>query len=213
QVPAGEYQITAESAGFAPTSVNHAELHVGAGINVDIVLQLKGQTQTIEVVSAARPVETTTTGISQLINSQSVVNLPLSGRDYRDLAQLSPSAEVVPGLRGGIRLGGQQSDYTGLAIDGGDTTNNFFGEFFGSLETKNFTIPLDAVQEFQVVTNGFAPEFGRSTGGLLNVITKSGANQVHGSAHYYYRGNDLTSNDALGFAPNIDRQQQFGGAL
>ena len=71
----------------------------------------------------------------------------------------------MPGLRGGIRLGGQQSDYTGLAIDGGDARDNFFGEFFGSLETKNFTIPLEAVQEFQVVTNGFAPEFGRSTGG------------------------------------------------
>ena len=90
-----------------------------------------------------------------------------SGRDYRDLAQLSPSAQVVPGLRGGMRLGGQQSDYAGLVIDGADSYDNFFGEFFGSLETKNFTIPLEAVQEFQVVTNGFAPEFGRATGGLL----------------------------------------------
>ena len=142
-----------------------------------------------------------------------VVNLPLSGRDYRDLAQLSPSAEVVPGLRGGIRLGGQQSDYTGLAIDGGDTTNNFFGEFFGSLETKNFTVPMDAVQEFQVVTNGFAPEFGRSTGGLLNVVTKSGTNQVHGTLHEYYRGKDLTAHDALGNPTNIAQQHQFGGSL
>ena len=105
--------------------------------------------------------------MSQLINEEAIENLPLSGRDFRDLAQLSPSAQVVPGLRGGMRLGGQQSDYTGLAIDGADSRDNFFGEFFGSLETKNFTIPLEAVQEFQVVTNGFAPEFGRSTGGLL----------------------------------------------
>lgn len=213
QIPAGEYQLTAEFAGFAPTKITHVELNVGASINMDITLQLRGQTQVVEVSAAGAPVETTTTGISQLINSQSVANLPLSGRDYRDLAQLSPSAEVVPGLRGGIRLGGQQSDYTGLAVDGGDSYNNFFGEFFGSLETKNFTIPLDAVQEFQVVTNGFAPEFGRSTGGLLNVVTKSGTNEVHGSAHYFYRGKSLTANDALGFAPNIDRQQQFGGSV
>ncbi len=213
QVPAGEYQITAEFAGFAPTKVSPIDLHVGESLTVDVTLQLKGQTQTVEVSASVAPVETTTTGISQLINSQSVANLPLAGRDYRDLAQLSPSAEVVPGLRGGIRLGGQQSDYTGLSIDGGDATNNFFGEFFGSLETKNFTLPLDAVQEFEVVTNGFAPEFGRSTGGLLNVVTKSGTNEVHGTLHEYYRGKSLTAKDALGNPSNIDQQHQFGGSL
>jgi hypothetical protein len=151
--------------------------------------------------------------VSQLINEQAIANLPLSGRDFRDLAQLSPSAQVVPGLRGGMRLGGQQSDYTGLSIDGADSRDNFFGEFFGSLETKNFTIPLEAVQEFQVVTNGFAPEFGRSTGGLLNVVTKSGTNSLTGSAHYFYRGKSLTSDDALGTPPNIDSQHQFGASL
>ena len=77
-----------------------------------------------------------------------------------------------------------------MVIDGQDSFNNFFGEIFGSLETKNFTIPLESVQEFQVVTNGFAPEFGRATGGLVNVVTKSGTNEVHGEAHEYYRGND-----------------------
>ena len=155
-------------------------------------------------------VDVTTAGINQILNQRSVENLPLSGRDYRDLAQLSSSAQVVPGLRGGIRLGGQQSDYAGLVIDGQDSFNNFFGEFFGSLETKNFTVPLESVQEFQVVTNGFAPEFGRATGGLINVITKSGTNQVHGEAHEYYRGNALTANDAVGNPPNIDNQNQIG---
>src|SRR2546426_7946273 len=86
----------------------------------------------------------------------------------------------------------------GLTIDGADNYNNSFGEFFGSLETKNFTIPLDAVQEFQVVTNGFAPEFGRSTGGLINLVTKSGTNDLHGTAFYSYRGDKLTADDALG---------------
>ncbi|HUI41009.1 MAG TPA: carboxypeptidase regulatory-like domain-containing protein [Terriglobia bacterium] len=213
QIPAGEYQIIGKQTGFAVTRVTNLELHVGDSLTLDIDLRLQGQTQTVEVRAEAAPVESTTTGVSQLINSQSIANLPLSGRDYRDLAELSPSAEVVPGLRGGIRLGGQQSDYTGLVIDGGDTTNNFFGEFFGSLETKNFTVPQDAVQEFQVVTNGFAPEFGRSTGGLLNVVTKSGTNQVHGTLHEYYRGGSLTADDALGNPSNISRQNQFGGSI
>ena len=139
--------------------------------------------------------------------------LPLSGRDYRDLAQLSSSAQVVPGLRGGIRLGGQQSDYLGIVVDGQDTFNNYFGEIFGSLETKNFTVPLEAVQEFQVVTNGFAPEFGRATGGLINVVTKSGTNELHGEAHDYYRGSRFTENDAIGEPPNITTQNQFGGSV
>ena len=158
-------------------------------------------------------VDTSTSGISQVLDTKSLEDLPFPGRDYRDLAQLTPSAQVTPGLRGAIRLGGQQSDYNGLVIDGADTTNNFFGENFGSLETKNITIPIEAVQEFQVVTNGFAPEFGRATGGLLNVVTKSGTNEIHGEAHEYFRGGGLTKDDALGNPSNIDWQNQFGGSV
>src|SRR5581483_9602792 len=213
QVPPGEYQLRAEAPGFSAAKYEKIDLHVGSSLSLDVTLALAGSSEKVEVTANVAAVDTTTAGVSQLINSEAVSNLPLSGRDYRDLAQLSPSAQVVPGLRGGIRLGGQQSDYTGLSIDGGDATNNYYGEFFGSLETKNFTVPLDSVQEFQVVTNGFAPEFGHSTGGLLNVVTKSGTNDVHGTAHYYMRQKNLTANDALGFAPNIDWQHQFGGAI
>lgn len=213
-VPPGTYTITAESAGFAVTTVKGIELNIGSSIIIDVEMPLKSQAATVEVTaSTGALVDTSTTGITQLLDSRSVENLPFPGRDYRDLAQLSPSAQVVPGLRGGIRLGGQQSDYSGLVIDGMDTTNNYFGENFGSLETKNLTIPLEAVQEFQVITNGFAPEFGRATGGLLNVVTKSGTNQLHGEAHEYYRGGSLTANDALNTPSNISRQDQFGGSV
>jgi hypothetical protein len=212
QVPPGTYTLMAEQSNFATITIKDMEVHVGGSITLDVTLPIKGQAQTIEV-SATSAVETPTAGISQLLNAQNVANLPLNGSDYRDLAQLTPSAQVVPGLRGGIRLGGQQSDYSGLTIDGQDSTNNFFGEFFGSLETKNFTIPLDSVQEFQVVTNGFAPEFGRSTGGLINVVTKSGSNDVHGDFHYLYRGSGLTAEDALHNPSNIDQRNEFGGAI
>lgn len=213
QLTPGMYTLVAEFGGFASTTITDLRVNVGASLQLDVTLQLAGQQETVTVAAQSGVVDTSTAGISQLISAEDVSNLPLSGRDYRDLAQLNPSAQVVPGLRGGIRLGGQQSDYTGLVIDGGDAYDNTFGEFFGSLETKNFTIPLDAVQEFQVVTNGFAPEFGRSTGGLLNVVTKSGTNQLQGSAHYFYRGKSLTADDALGVSSNIDRQQQFGASI
>lgn len=214
QVLPGVYTIHAEAEGFAATDITDITVQIASSISLDITLPVKGQTQTVTVTAeAVGAVDTSTAGINQIINQRSLQTLPLSGRDYRDLAQLSSSAQVVPGLRGGIRLGGQQSDYSALVIDGQDSFNNFFGEFFGSLETKNFTVPLDSVQEFQVVTNGFAPEFGHATGGLINVVTKSGTNQVHGEAHEYYRGSGLTANDALGFAPNISSQNQFGGSI
>lgn len=210
----GAFNLVVEAPGFATYNVKQIVVNVGASLGLDIHMKVKTAEQSIEVTAeAAGIVDTTTAGISQLINSESVSNLPLAGRDYRDLAQLTPSAQVTTGLRGGLRLGGQQSDYSGLTIDGADNYNNSFGEFFGSLETKNFTIPIDAVQEFQVVTNGFAPEFGRSTGGLINVVTKSGTNDLHGTAFYSYRGDKLTADDALGVASNITRQQQFGGTV
>jgi hypothetical protein len=213
-VAPGEYTITAEADGFAVTTVKQIVVNVGASLQLDITMPLKTQSQSVEVVaSSGSIVDTSTAGITQLLNSTSVENLPFPGRDYRDMALLSPSAQVVPGLRGGIRLGGQQSDYSGLVIDGADATNNYFGENFGSLETKNLTVPLEAVQEFQVVTNGFAPEFGRATGGLLNVVTKSGTNAIHGEAHEYYRGGNITADDALGESSNIDNQNQFGGSV
>src|SRR5271155_3986025 len=210
----GPYKLQAEAAGFASTIVTDVVVQIGGSLGLDITLPVKGQTQTVTVsASEVGSVDTSTAGINQVINSKDLETLPLSGRDYRDLAQLSSSAQVVPGLRGGIRLGGQQSDYLGIVVDGQDTFNNYFGEIFGSLETKNFTVPLEAVQEFQVVTNGFAPEFGRATGGLVNVVTKSGTNQWHGEAHDYYRGSDFTANDAVGEPPNIATQNQFGGSV
>jgi hypothetical protein len=214
QLLPGVYKIHAEATGFAASEITDIHVEIGSSLALDVTLPVKGQTQTVTVTAESTGVvDTSTAGINQVINQRDLESLPLSGRDYRDLAQLSSSAQVVPGLRGGIRLGGQQSDYSSLVIDGQDSFNNYFGEFFGSLETKNFTVPLESVEEFQVVTNGFAPEFGHATGGLVNVVTKSGTNQVHGEAHEYYRGGSLTATDGIGNPPNIDNQNQFGGSI
>jgi len=210
----GEFTVTFESPAFNKYTVKQIVVTIGSSLALDAHMKVKTAEQSIEVTAdAVGVVDTSTAGISQLLDAKSLQDLPFPGRDYRDLAQLTPSAQVTPGLRGAIRLGGQQSDYNGLVIDGADSTNNFFGENFGSLETKNLTVPIESVQEFQVVTNGFAPEFGRATGGLLNVVTKSGTNEVHGEAHEYFRGSGLTKDDALGAPPNIDKQNQFGGSI
>ncbi len=213
QIPVGDYKLLVELEGFDGIEVASLKISVGASLTFDFTLKLEIQTETITVEGSAAPIDTGSAGVSQLISAIAIENLPLLGRDFRDLARLSPSAQVTPGLRGGLRLGGQQSDYSGGSIDGGDVRDNFFGEFFGSLETKNSIIPLEAIQEFQVVTNGFAPEFGRSTGGLLNVVTKSGTNDLKGSAHWYHRNESLANDDWLGTPPNIDEQNQFGAAM
>ncbi len=210
----GEYTVSFESSNFNGYTVKKIVVAIGSSLALDAHMKIRTAEQNITVTAdAIGIVDTSTSGISQVLDTKSLEDLPFPGRDYRDLAQLTPSAQVTPGLRGAIRLGGQQSDYNGLVVDGADTTNNFFGENFGSLETKNITIPIEAVQEFQVVTNGFAPEFGRATGGLLNVVTKSGTNEIHGEAHEYFRGAGLTKDDALGAPPNIDKQNQFGGSV
>jgi hypothetical protein len=213
QIPTGSYEMLVQLDGFNETQVTDLVVNVGASLTFDVSMTLGAMTETITVVASSAPIDTSSAGFSQLISEKAIENLPLLGRDFRDLARLSPSAQVTPGLRGGLRLGGQQSDYSGLSIDGADGRDNFFGEFFGSLETKNSVIPIEAVQEFQVVTNGFAPEFGRSTGGLLNVVTKSGTNEVKGSAHWFHRNESLTEDDWLGTPPNIDSQNQFGAAV
>ncbi|MEQ1353126.1 MAG: carboxypeptidase regulatory-like domain-containing protein [Candidatus Acidiferrum sp.] len=209
-----QYTVTFESGAFNTYTVKQIVVAIGSSLALDAHMKVKSAEQSITVTAdAVGIVDTSTSGISQVLDTKSLEDLPFPGRDYRDLAQLTPSAQVTPGLRGAIRLGGQQSDYNGLVVDGADTTNNFFGENFGSLETKNITIPIEAVQEFQVVTNGFAPEFGRATGGLLNVVTKSGTNELHGEAHEYFRSSGLTKVDALGAPPNIDKQNQFGASV
>src|ERR1700730_570432 len=209
-----EYTLAFKSIALNTYTVKNIVVAIGSSLALDAHMKIRTAEQNIVVTAdAVGVVDTSTSGISQVLDTKSLQDLPFPGRDYRDLAQLTPSAQVTPGLRGAIRLGGQQSDYNGLVVDGADTTNNFFGENFGSLETKNLTVPIEAVQEFQVVTNGFAPEFGRATGGLLNVVTKSGTNEIHGEAHEYFRGSALTKDDALGAPPNIDKQNQFGGSV
>lgn len=213
QIPAGTYVMLVEMDGFAGSRSSNIRINVGSSLTLDASLTLLEMTDEIVVESTMAPVDVSSAGVSQLISEEAIAALPLLGRDFRDLARLAPGAQVTPGLRGSVRLGGQQSDYTGLSIDGGDSRDNFFGENFGSLETKNSVIPMEAIQEFQVVTNGFAPEFGRSTGGLLNVVTKSGTNQLEGSVHFFHRNDSLTNDDWLGTEPNIDFQNQFGAAL
>jgi hypothetical protein len=175
--------------------------------------------QTVEVTAEAPVIDRNDPLENNVLNERYVEQLPVNGRDFRDFVRLAPASQETPGLRSPVRLGGQWGEFTGFIIDGVDNRNSFFGEWFGSLETKNFTFPQDAVQEFQVRAGGFSAEFGHSTGGLINVVTKSGTNDWHGTAHWFFQNLNLIkttstpADPATPIPPSITTRHQFGGTV
>ncbi len=208
-MPLGQYVVHAERAGFSPARSEPLSLTVGQSLSVTVVLRIGGLTETISVSATGDIAATPGT----TLDSDAIRNLPINGRDYRDVALLSPATRAITGTRGTFRVAGQPGDYLALNVDGADFTNNFFGEFFGSLERQNFTIPLEAVQEFEVSAGGLGAQSGRSNGGLINVVTKSGTNQRRGSLAYFLRHHSLTADDAFGNAPVGLVRHTGGGSL
>ena len=166
----------------------------------------------VTVSAETSVVETTTDTSDGTLDSQAISNLPINGRRFHDFVSLTPTAQVEP-QRGQISLAGQRGINGNISIDGADYNQPFFGGIRGGERSQfTFTIPQEAIREFRVVKAGYSPEFGRSTGGLVNAITKSGANDTSGTAFYLLRPEQLAARNAFGqeAAPT---QHQFGGSL
>jgi hypothetical protein len=196
-MPLGVYVVLTERPGFSGAQSEPVTLTVGQALVVDVVMSLAELTETVTVSAAID----TAPAVGATIDTAALSSLPVNGRDYRDFALLAPTARSTIGTRGTFRVAGQPGDYLALNVDGADFTNAFFGEFVGSIERQNFTIPLEAVQEFEVSVGGLSVHAGRSNGGLVNVVTKSGGNQRHGSLTYSLRHHALTADDAFGNPP------------
>ena len=154
------------------------------------------------------------------LGAEAVEGLPNNGRNIFNFTTLTPNVAIVQGPDGDeISIGGQKGIHNNVSVDGADFNNPFFGEQRGG-QRPAFTFNLDAVQDFVVVADGANAEFGRSSGGFLNVITKSGTNEYHGSAHYFGKYDALSadythtfaSGTATGFTPNFT-QHQFGATF
>jgi hypothetical protein len=208
-MPRGTYLIETDRAGFAPAASVTVTLQVGQALVVNIEMKVAGVTAAVTVSAAGDTAPT----LGTTIDRAAIQSLPIDGRDYRDFALLSPAVQSITGARGTFRVAGQPGDYLALHVDGADFTNNFFGEFFGSLERQNATIPLEAVQEFEVRAGGLGAQFGRSNGGLVNVVTKSGTNDRHGTLAYFLRHHEVTSKDAFGNAPAGLVRHAAGGSF
>lgn len=209
-LPPGTYDLVAELSGFAPQK-RTVVLNVGATLTINPQLQIGGVQETVTVEAGSPLVETSATVRTTTVDADAISNLPINGRRFQDFVTLTPTVQVDP-QRGQLSFAGQRGINANVSIDGADYNQPFFGGIRGGERSNNaFTVPQEAIQEFQVVASGYSAEFGRSTGGLVNVITKSGTNALHGSTFYVNRNRDWADLNAFGqqAAPT---QQQFGGS-
>lgn len=210
-LPPGAYDVTMELAGFA-TTVRRVALTVGGSVTYNHTMQLSGIAENVTVTAATPLVETTSTIRTSTVPQAAIDNLPINGRRFQDFVTLTPTVQVDT-QRGQLSFAGQRGINSNVSVDGADYNQPFFGGIKGGERSNNaFTIPQESIQEFQVVASGYSAEFGRSTGGLVNAITKSGTNTTRGSALYVNRNRDWAEKNAFGqtAAPT---QQQFGGSI
>jgi len=209
-LPVGTYDVSARAIGA--TEARRAGVVLRLGETVDLALQLGViQLEAITVSGEASLVDPSRAeGVTRL-SDEVVAALPNNGRNFLNLALLTPNVAIVQGPDGDeISVSGQRGIYNNISVDGADFNNPFFGEQRGG-QRPAFTFNLDAVQEMVVVRDGANAEFGRSGGGFINVLTKSGTNELRGSLHYYGQ-NDALSAELRGQNPDFT-QHQFGFTL
>jgi hypothetical protein len=213
-LPLGTYDVTARAVGFS--EARRTGVRLGVGETIHLNLQLAAVQLQAVVVEATQPVvDATKIENSTSLPQQAVARLPNNGRNYLNLTLLTPNVAIVQGPDGDeLSIAGQKGIHNNVSVDGADFNNPFFGEQRGG-QRPPFTFNLDAVQEIVVTSSGANAEFGRSSGGFVNVITKSGTNQLRGSVHYYGKDGALSGTARHGsesLSPDFT-QHQFGFTL
>ena len=210
-VQPGRYQVKASKAGFATTIQENLNITVGLTASLKLVLKVAGTSQSV-IVTAAPQIDVVTDSSTATLNEQTIATTPVLGRKFEDLLTLTPGVSIVQGPDGDeININGQRGIFNNISLDGGDYNNGFFGEQSGG-QRAAVDITLEAVKEFQVVASGANAEFGRTGGGVVNVITKSGTNNFHGSLFHYQRLEALTGQTSDGTPLTNFHREQFGGS-
>jgi hypothetical protein len=178
-LPAGQYEITVERTGFQTVKRAQLELQVGQQLTLDFSLAVSTSTQTVEVTAQTEQLPTES-AVGLNIGTQQVDALPTSNRNFAGLALLAPGISSTGGSSMGFNASGQHQYQNNVFVDGAPNAMKFYG-------TQADVFPQDWIQEFQVMTNGFAPEFGNASGAFLNVITRSGTNAIHGRVYGFFQ--------------------------
>lgn len=214
----GHYSITVSAAGFSTTTQENLEVNVSQNLQVNIQLKAGAATQTVEVTDVPPQLQTEDASVGQIVGQRTVNSLPLNGRNFTFLAQLSagvntPQADTRGNAASGaFTANGLRPAQNNYLLDGIDNNSNAVDFLNGT----NFIVlpPLDAIQEFKVQTSQFSAELGRSAGAVLNATIKSGTNSLHGAAWEFFRNDKLDAADWFenngGIPKGALRQNQFG---
>src|SRR5437879_13320580 len=225
---AGNYEVTASAAGFSTVTQPNIGLAVGAQQQLNISMKVGETAQVIEVTVSAPMVQVSTSTISSQVEATTVRELPLNGRDWASLATLSPGVNAIetqmPFENGAVR--GNRGFGAQLTISGGRPTQNNYR--LDGLSINDYgnggpgsvigvSLGVDAIQEFSVLTGNYSAEYGRTSGGVVNAISKSGTNAFHGDVYEFLRNDKLDANDFFFNAGNAPRppyrRNQFGAAV
>jgi hypothetical protein len=219
-VKIGRYTVSAEAAGFKKVSAEEFTVTVNARQRVDLDLPIGTVNEVVNVSAAAAQLETDSSSRGTVVSSQQIINLPLNGRSYADLALLVPGVRKSDLAYGGtprdasFNVNGMRSSQNNFVLDGVD--NNAYGTSNQGFSNQVTQISPDAVQEFRVETSSYSAEFGRAGGAIINASVRSGANQYHGTVYEFLRNTQL---NAVGFFKPVQNtkpvliQNQYGATF
>jgi len=226
-LPVGRYDLQTESAGFEPEIRTNLVVDIDSALQVDIVLKLAQKKEQVTVTESQVHVETASTQVGDVVTGTEMIAVALNGRSYTDLLALQPGivpvttqtadSIVMAGVTtaiapsgvlnaGNQSISGQREDANGYMVNGGDVKELMNG---GTLAVPN----LDSIAEFRVLTNNFDAQYGNYSGGVINVVTKSGGNDLHGSGFEFLRNTALDARNFFSPERSFYRQNQFGGTI
>jgi hypothetical protein len=228
----GQYRMVVEKAGFRQVVLTDITLHVQDVLSRNFNLQLGVVGESVTVSATSEVMNTVSAAVSTVVDRQFAENLPMNGRSFQTLINLTPGVVLVPSNyadAGQFTVNGQRavSNYwmvdgvsANIGVSSGFVPGNGIGGVLGSFNAQGGTsglVSVDALQEFRIQTSTYAPEFGRTPGGQISILTRSGTNAFHGTAFDYFRNDKLDANDwfsdSVGLPKSEERQNDFGGTF
>jgi hypothetical protein len=216
-LPPGSYVVMVNAQGFAKTSATNVEVTVGASVELPVTLTIARTEQTVEVISAADLIETTRTSTTDTVGQRQINDLPINGRNYINFTLTdsqvvrdnAPNTGAAP--TSGLNISGQRARSNLVNVDGADATDN-------GVNGVRSTVSQEDVQEFQIITNSYSPEYGRASGGVVNIVTKSGSNMFHGDVFGYLRNRNFQAVNPFSTVSNpaytrVQAGTAFGGPI